>query len=135
MMDTQTLYRPVGLKEMELILETGCYPPRLKEQPIFYPVLNFDYAAQIASRWNTKDPNSGYLGLVTAFDIDSVFVGRYKPHTVGAAMHRELWVPAEELTEFNTHICGDIRIEAVYYGDQYTGRRDWLLHETIDEKQ
>jgi hypothetical protein len=53
-----TLYRPVGTKELELIsqLDLRAFPPRLEIQPIFYLVLNFDYAAQIARDWNTKDP-------------------------------------------------------------------------------
>jgi hypothetical protein len=44
-----TLYRPVGQKELDLIreLEYRAFPPRLPEQPIFYPVLNQEYAAQI----------------------------------------------------------------------------------------
>ena len=50
------LYRPVGTAELRLIEESGWreYPPRLPEQPIFYPVLEEGYAAEIASRWNAK---------------------------------------------------------------------------------
>ena len=57
----RTLYRPVGLTEMKLILDLNlkAFPPRLPEQPIFYPVLNKQYADQIASEWNTKDRFSG----------------------------------------------------------------------------
>jgi hypothetical protein len=41
MNDATTLYRPVGQKELDLIreLEYSAFPPRLPEQPIFYPVL------------------------------------------------------------------------------------------------
>ena len=55
------LYRPVGEKEKILIEESGytAFPPRLPEQPIFYPVLNEQYACEIAERWNTKDARSG----------------------------------------------------------------------------
>jgi hypothetical protein len=51
-----TLFRLVGLKELELIAQSGftAFPPRLAIQPIFYPVLNFEYAAQIAREWNIK---------------------------------------------------------------------------------
>ena len=44
-----TLYRPVGPKELELIEQSGWkkFPPRLSEQPIFYPVMNEEYAIQI----------------------------------------------------------------------------------------
>ena len=46
------LYRPVGTRELELIEKSGYekYPPRLPEQPIFYPVLNEKYAAEIAGQ-------------------------------------------------------------------------------------
>lgn len=35
------LYRPVGAKELDLIAASGYreFPPRLPEQPIFYPVI------------------------------------------------------------------------------------------------
>ncbi|MDR6514926.1 hypothetical protein [Chryseobacterium camelliae] len=51
-MKTQTLYRPVGEKEMLLIIERGytAFPLRLEWQPIFYPVLNEHYAAEIAKK-------------------------------------------------------------------------------------
>jgi hypothetical protein len=40
------LYRPVGLKELELIVQADfrAFPPRLPEQPIFYLVLNIEAA-------------------------------------------------------------------------------------------
>ena len=43
------LYRPVGTAELNLIAESGyhSFPPRLPEQPIFYPVLNRRYACQV----------------------------------------------------------------------------------------
>ncbi len=46
MTDTVTLYRPVGPEERELIRQSGftAFPPRLPDQPIFYPVLTEDYA-------------------------------------------------------------------------------------------
>ena len=66
MLETVTLYRPVGPKELELIKSSGWreFPPRLPEQPIFYPVMNERYAAQIAKEWNV--PASG-LRLRHAF--------------------------------------------------------------------
>ena len=53
-MDIVTLYRPVGSKELELINESDWkkFPPRLYWQPVFYPVLNEEYAIQIARDWN-----------------------------------------------------------------------------------
>jgi len=64
------LYRPVGLIELQRIYESRmqAFPPRLPEQPIFYPVLNFTYAAQIARDWNTK--SHSFAGYVTEFTVD-----------------------------------------------------------------
>ena len=55
-METVTLYRPTRAKELALIVAADfeAFPPRLPEQPIFYPVLNEEYAAQIARDWNAK---------------------------------------------------------------------------------
>jgi hypothetical protein len=39
-----TLFRPVGEAELDLIRANGlrAFPPRLPEQPYFYPVLNLE---------------------------------------------------------------------------------------------
>ena len=116
------LFRPVGLKELVLIADAQwqAFPPRLAWQPIFYPVLNFEYAEQIAKGWNTKDENSGYSGFVTKFEVDDAFVSRYEVQVAGnAKVNLELWVPAEELAEFNRHIVGDIEVVASYYGSRF----------------
>lgn len=121
-MKTITLYRPIGLKELELIVEVDFkgYPPRLSWQPIFYPVLNEQYAIEIATRWNLDDEGSGYAGFVTAFEIDEAYMAQFEVQNVGAAHHNELWVPAEKLDEFNAHIIGAIQITKSYYGDQFS---------------
>ena len=121
MTNTIRLYRPVGKKELDLIAESGYkgYPPRLIGQPIFYPVMNFDYAAQIAKEWNVVDEFSGYCGFVTAFDIDAKYVSKFEVQNVGGFEHNELWVPSEELQEFNEHIVGKIEISASFYGEKY----------------
>jgi hypothetical protein len=120
------LYRPVGVKELELIAASGfrAFPPRLSWQPIFYPVLNREYAISIARDWNTRDAASGFAGFVTEFEVEDDYAGPFQVHQVGAAMHRELWVPAEELAEFNRHIIGGIRVVASYYGEGFTGQVD-----------
>jgi hypothetical protein len=66
--ETTILFRPVGSKELELLQESEftAFPPRLPEQPIFYPVLNEAYAAQIARDWNAKH-NAEKVGYVTRF--------------------------------------------------------------------
>lgn len=120
------LFRPVGRAELELIAASGwrAFPPRLDIQPIFYPVLNFEYAAQIARDWNTRDPVSGWAGWVTRFEVEDSYASRFEPQVVGSAMHRELWVPALELAEFNAHIIGPICIEAVFVGEKFAGELD-----------
>lgn len=106
------LYRPVGVKEKELIEASGftAFPPRLDWQPIFYPVLNQKYAEEIAGKWNTKDENSGYKGFVTRFNVDDEYISKFAVQTVGASYHQEMWIPAEELENFNRHIIGKIEI-------------------------
>src|SRR6185369_742246 len=108
-----TLFRPTGERELALIRDSGwrAFPPRLPDQPFFYPVLNEVYATQIARDWNTKDGGTGY---VLRFQVDVEFLARYAVQTVGASVHREYWIPAAELTEFNEHIVGPIEVIAVY---------------------
>lgn len=89
------------------------FPPRLEHQPIFYPVTNEAYATQIARDWNVKESGSGY---VTEFDVESAYVSRFEIHTVGSSQHQELWVPAEELDDFNLHIVGKIRVISEFHG-------------------
>lgn len=117
------LYRPVGLTEMKLILDLNLvgFPPRLPEQPIFYPVLNRPYAEQIAKEWNTKDKFSGYVGFVTEFYVSSPFIDKFEEQVVGAGHHRELWIPAEEMNQLNNNILGPIQLVEVHYGSNYIG--------------
>ena len=112
-MKTVTLYRPVGPVERRLIEESGWlkFPPRLPEQPIFYPVMNEEYATQIARDWNVRDSGAGY---VTRFEVEEEFLLRYPVRRVGGSQHMELWVPAEELEEFNRHIVRKIEIVAEF---------------------
>lgn len=88
-------------------------------QPIFYPVLNQEYAEQIADKWNTKDEFSGYCGIVTKFDLPSDYLQKYKVHNVGGFIHNELWIPSENLNEFNSNIIGQIEIVKVFKGDNF----------------
>lgn len=106
-MQTTTLYRPTGEQELALIRESGWrdFPPRLPEQPIFYPVLEEAYAIQIARDWNTRDGGTGY---VVRFAVESDYLAKFPVQIAGARVHREYWIPAEELQEFNRHIIGPI---------------------------
>ncbi|MBI2899535.1 MAG: hypothetical protein HYY17_05080 [Planctomycetes bacterium] len=105
---TTTLFRPVGSKELELIRDSGWrrFPPRLPEQPIFYPVCNERYAAEIAEQWNA--PKGG--GFVTRFEVRADFLAKYDRHVVGASYNEEYWIPAEELKSFNDAIVGIIEV-------------------------
>ena len=109
--ETTVLYRPVGPNELALIASSGFkeFPPRLPQQPIFYPVLNEEYARQIARNWNVKDSGAGY---VTRFAVRKDFLAKYSSQKVGSAIHQELWIPAEDLVEMNRNIVGLIEVIA-----------------------
>ncbi len=108
-LDSTTLYRPVGPTELKLIegSDWKAFPPRLPDQPIFYPVMNEAYAVQIARDWNVKASGSGF---VTRFKVKSDYLEKFPIRTVGGRQHTELWIPAEELKEFNRHIIGKIEV-------------------------
>lgn len=110
------LFRPVGKAELELIEKTNytAFPPRLPQQPIFYPVLNQKYAEEIAERWNTKDINSQNKGYVLRFEIEDTYISQFEVQTVGSSYHQELWIPAEELKNFNNYIIGKIEVVKVF---------------------
>lgn len=112
------LWRPVGAKELALIEASGwkAFPPRLPDQPIFYPILSFEYAEQIARDWNARGDEEGY---VVAFSVDDAMALRYPVQTAGSVhLHRELWVPAEDLGAFNDAIEGSIELVARYRDGQ-----------------
>lgn len=113
-----TLYRPVGQAELDLIRESGFrkFPRRLLEQPIFYPVLSEHYAVQIARDWNTKDERSGFVGYVVHFRVKRSFLHKYDVHTAGSSEHREYWIPAADIEEFNENIVGAIEVIGEFRG-------------------
>src|ERR1700756_1616994 len=86
--ETVTLWRPTGPEELALVEASGWrgWPPRLPHQPIFYPVLNEEYATMIARDWNVKHSGSGY---VTRFYVRRGFLDNYETHQVGGRRHRE----------------------------------------------
>jgi len=118
-----TLFRPVGLHELALIWDSGMreFPPRLPQQPIFYPVANVEYATQIALDWNTKDEGSSFAGYVTQFAVTESYLANFEPHTVGSATHVEFWIPAEQIHEFNASIEGRISVESGFFGEGFKG--------------
>jgi len=105
-------YRPVGAEELRLVEEAGWrrFPPRLPEQPLFYPVENEEYATQIARDWNVKSSGSGH---VLCFDVDAAFLATY---AIRSAMRPigNIWIPAADLEEFNDHIIGSIKLIASF---------------------
>ena len=115
--DTVTLWRPTGPEELALVEASGWreWPPRLPGQPIFYPVLNEDYATKIARDWNVKQSGSGY---VTRFRVCRSFLDRYQVHQAGGRTILEYWIPAEDLAELNANIVGVIELIAEYHQDE-----------------
>jgi hypothetical protein len=112
------LYRPVGPEELDLIREADWsrFPPRLPEQPIFYPVLSEEYARQIARDWNVKASGAGF---VTKFAVSSHYLKAFEVHVVGGSQHAEYWIPAERLDEFNRNIFGKIEMIAEFHPETF----------------
>lgn len=111
--NTIYLFRPVNQEELDLIEKSGWkkFPPRLPEQPIFYPVMNEEYAIQISKEWNV--PAYG-IGYVTRFAVNADYLKKFNVENVGGQIHNELWVPAAELEEFNANIAGLIEVTKTY---------------------
>ncbi|MEO6253168.1 MAG: O-acetyl-ADP-ribose deacetylase [Ferruginibacter sp.] len=103
------LYRPVNQAELDLVEQSGWkkFPPRLPDQPIFYPVTNEAYADQISKEWNV--PAYG-IGHVVAFDLASTYLKKYNVENVGGEIHNEYWIPADGLEEMNHNILGKIEL-------------------------
>lgn len=113
MKTTTTLWRPVGPAELKLIEDSAmtAFPPRLPEQPIFYPVTTLEYAIKIARDWNVPASGSGY---VTEFEVSNDFLDQYPVEQAGGRAHEEYWIPAEELDQFNAAIVGEIKVVRTY---------------------
>lgn len=107
--ETVTLWRPVGPAELRLIEEADmkAFPPRLPEQPIFYPVTTEDYAVKIARDWNVAASGAGF---VTRFRVRRDYLSRYEVQNAGGSAHQEYWIPAEDMDTFNAAIVGRIEV-------------------------
>ena len=116
-MNTTLLYRPVNQAELDLIegLVWKGFPPRLPEQPIFYPVTNEPYALVISQNWNVNEYGTGY---VVKWEMDANYLSKFEVQNVGGMHHNELWVPAEELEEFNLYIIGTIEVIAEFHSGE-----------------
>jgi hypothetical protein len=116
-----TLFRPVGPEELNLIEQTGfrAIPPRLPEQPIFYPVLSEEYAAKVARDWNVQASGAGY---VTRFQVRRTFLSRYQIQNAGGERFQEYWIPGADLAEFNRNIFGTIEVVQKFSREDQEGR-------------
>jgi len=65
------------------------------------------YAIQIARDWNVPASGSGF---VTKFAVKTSYINKFEIQNVGGEIHNELWVPADELEEFNNNIIGQIEV-------------------------
>ncbi len=83
------------------------FPPRLPEQPIFYPVTTEDYAVKIARDWNVRASGAGF---VTQFDVLKTYLDQHEVQVAGGKTHQEYWIPAEEVNAFNDAIVGKIEV-------------------------
>ena len=112
LMKTTTLYRPVNRAEFDLIAETGftSFPPRLPQQPIFYPVTNLEYAREITTKWNIPAYGEGYI---MKFQVKTDYLSKFQVQNVGGFHHNEYWIPAEQLQEFNDNIIGTMLVITV----------------------
>jgi hypothetical protein len=115
-METVTLWRPVGPKELDLLKLAGMkvFPPRLPDQPIFYPVTTVEYARTLATAWNRKRDGGGF---VTEFEVDKSYLDAFEPQVAGGRGCMEYWIPAEEIGAFNAAIVGAIRVIEEYPAD------------------
>jgi len=87
------------------------FPPRLPDQPIFYPVLSEEYAVKIARDWNVPASGSGF---VTRFQVRRSFLDNYSVQKAGGSAHLEYWIPAEDMVAFNQAIVGEISVVAEF---------------------
>lgn len=112
-MNTVTLWRPVGPKELELLRLSGmkAFPPRLPDQPIFYPVTTVEYARDLAMAWNRKRDGGGW---VTKFEVLKDYLDGFEPQVAGGSARQEYWIPAGDIGAFNAAIVGIIEVVEEY---------------------
>jgi len=47
--------------------------------------------------------------------VNATFLSSYEVQTVGSSLHKEYWIPAEELLQFNENIVGTIEVIAEFH--------------------
>jgi hypothetical protein len=53
--------------------------------------------------------------------VRTEFLRKYEVHVVGSSNHREYWIPAAELPQFNSNIVGGIEVIAEFERNQSGG--------------
>lgn len=85
--------------------------------------MTFEYAEWIATNWNANEAIANFGGVVTKFRVQLEYIKKYDVQIAGGVTSQELWVPAEELDEFNKHIIGQIRMISAYYSNEFIGTK------------
>ncbi|HWS36466.1 MAG TPA: ADP-ribosylation/crystallin J1 [Actinoplanes sp.] len=107
--ETTALWRPAGPRELDLIRASGWrrWPPVPLERLYFYPILSESFAVTGAQHWTSSDSGVRY---VLRIHVETDFVGRYSTRSFGGSAAPMLWVPAEDMDEFNAHVVGLIEV-------------------------
>lgn len=95
-----------------MIQQTGFkhFPARLPGRHVIHPVLNKQYASELAAK---QDPNS-YRNYVLEFEVDDNYISWFEIKNKDTEYRKELSVPAEQMDEFNSHIDGLISVVEVH---------------------
>jgi len=116
-MTTVTLYQPVSMEELQAIRTSNWteFPPHDPEQPIFRPVTDEDFAAQLARDWNAVH-TTYRRGYVVRFAVSQAFMSAYANKAAGVRGHEEYWIPTEDLSLLNAAIQGQIAVAGTFSG-------------------
>jgi hypothetical protein len=127
-MTTVTLYQPVGMEELQAIKASDwtAFPPHDPEQPIFRPVADEAFAAQLARDWNAAH-TTYRRGYVVRFALSADFLKAYENKVAGVRGHEEYWIPPEDLSLLNAAIQGHITVAGTFAGHDAEYRK---LNET-----
>lgn len=114
---TVTLYQPVSMEELQAIkaLDWKAFPAHDPEQPIFRPVVDEAFAAQLAREWNAAH-TTYRRGYVVRFTVSKAFMTAYENKAAGVRGHEEYWIPPEDLSLLNAAIQGQIAIAGTFAG-------------------
>ncbi len=63
----------------------------------------------------TGIPETAVSDTYSSFEVETEFLAQYRVQTAGARVHREYWIPAEDMAEFNRHIVGPIEVISEFH--------------------